>query len=146
MSKPLRPLLFALLAGTLAGCGLVYKPVVQQGNLIDKKHVDELKIGMTKRQVMALLGTPAIHSPFDHDRWDYLMATYVHGKKAEQHQLSLYFQYGALARTVGQYYGQNAKSEQKLLEQAKKYHIEAPSKGPRGDKNHDGDTGDGDGS
>ena len=55
MSKHLRPLIFAILAGTLAGCGMVYKPVVQQGNLIDKKHVGELKIGMTKRQVMTLL-------------------------------------------------------------------------------------------
>lgn len=145
MPKHLRPLLLAILAGTLVGCGLVYRPVVQQGNLIDKKHMNELKIGMTKRQVLALLGAPAIQSPFDHDRWDYLMATYVRGKKSEEHKLSLFFEYGALARTEGKYYGQNAKSEQKLLEQAKKYHIEAPTKGPRGDKNHDGDTGGGDG-
>ena len=63
---------------------------------------------MTKRQVLALLGTPAIQSPFDHDRWDYLMTTYVRGKKTEEHKLTLFFEYGALARTEGKYYGQSA--------------------------------------
>jgi len=124
----------------------VYKPVIQQGNLIDKKDMDQLKPGMTKAQVLALLGTPAIHSPFDHDRWDYVMTTSVRGKQTEQHKLSLYFEYGALARTKGKYYGQSSSNEQQLLEQSRKYHIESPGKGPRGDKNHTGDTGDGDGS
>jgi outer membrane protein assembly factor BamE len=139
MPKLFRPLFLGILAIALAGCGLVYKPIVQQGNLIDKKTMDQLKPGMTKRQVAALLGTPAIHSPFDHNRWDYLTVTRVRGKKAEQHQVSLYFQYGALARTEGEYYGQDASKEQQLLEQSKKFHIEAPGKGPRGDKNHDND-------
>lgn len=146
MPKHLRPLLLAVLACTLASCGLVYKPVIQQGNLIDKKDMDQLKPGMTKAQVLALLGTPAIHSPFDHDRWDYVMTTSVRGKQTEQHKLSLYFEYGALARTKGKYYGQSSSNEQQLLEQSRKYHIESPGKGPRGDKNHTGDTGDGDGS
>ncbi len=141
MPRHLRFLLLAACAGTLAGCGLIYQPVVQQGNLIDKQRIAELKVGMTKRQVLALLGTPAIHSPFDQDRWDYLMATYVRGKPAEEHKLTLVFQYGALARTEGEYYGQSASNEQKLLEEAKKYHIEEPGKGARGDKNHDGGSG-----
>ena len=139
MQKLLRPLLLAALTFATASCGLVYKPVVQQGNLIDKKTMDQLKPGMTKRQVLALLGTPAVQSPFDHDRWDYLIVTRVRGKKTEQHHVALYFEYGALARTVGEYYGQNASKEQQLLDQSKKYHIEAPGKGPRGDKNHDDD-------
>jgi outer membrane protein assembly factor BamE len=146
MPKHLRALLLAVLACTLASCGLVYKPVTQQGNLIDRKDMSQLKTGMTKSQVIALLGTPAVHSPFDHDRWDYVMLTKVRGKKLEEHKLSLFFEYGTLARTEGQFYGQNANKEQQLLEQSKKYHIESPGKGPRGDKNHGGDTGDGDGS
>ena len=146
MPKHLRPLLFAILACTLASCGLVYKPVVQQGNLLTKKDLEQLKPGMTKNQVIALLGTPAISSPFDHDRWDYLMTTKIRGKKTVEHKLTLYFEYGALARTEGQYYGQSARKEQQLLEQSKKYHIETPGKGARGDKNHDGDGGDANGS
>ncbi|KGI78198.1 outer membrane protein assembly factor BamE [Oleiagrimonas soli] len=146
MRKLFRPLLLACLAVSLASCGLVYKPAIQQGNLIEKKDLDQLKPGMTKRQVLALLGTPAINSPFDHDRWDYIQTTKLRGKKVVEHKLSLYFEYGALARTEGTYYGQNASKEQELLDQAKKYHIEAPSNGTRGDKNHNGDNSDSDGS
>src|SRR3982751_2537256 len=40
----------------LTGCGLVYKVDVQQGNLFDKNTVDSLKPGMTKRQVLLVMG------------------------------------------------------------------------------------------
>lgn len=143
MPKHLRAILLASIVFPLAGCGLVYKPVISQGNLLMSKQVNQLKTGMTKSQVLALLGTPAITSPFDHNRWDYISTTRVPGKPVVEHKLSLYFQYGALVRTVGKYFGQSAENEQQLLKQAKKYHVEAPDKGPRGDKNHGGDSGDG---
>jgi outer membrane protein assembly factor BamE len=45
-------LVLALAATTLlGGCGLVYKVDVYQGSLLDKKQVDQLKTGLTKRQV-----------------------------------------------------------------------------------------------
>ncbi|GAB3038129.1 MULTISPECIES: outer membrane protein assembly factor BamE [Oleiagrimonas] len=141
MRKLFLPLLLAGLAVLMAGCGLVYKPTIQQGNLIEKKVMDQLKPGMTKRQVMVLLGTPAISSPFDHDRWDYIQTTKMRGKKTVEHKLSLYFEYGVLARTEGTYYGQNASKEQELLDQAKKYHVEVSGKSAKGDKNHGDDSG-----
>ena len=48
-----------------------YRQPIYQGNLIDKTAVDQLQVGMDKRQVMVLLGTPSIQDPFHHDRWDY---------------------------------------------------------------------------
>nr|HPG94625.1 outer membrane protein assembly factor BamE [Dokdonella sp.] len=65
--------LIALIAlVSLSGCGVLYKLDVQQGNLFDKDQVDTLKPGMTKRQVLVVMGSPSIISPFDQDRWDYV--------------------------------------------------------------------------
>jgi outer membrane protein assembly factor BamE len=64
-------LLAAALAVTVAGCGIVYKQPIYQGNLLDKAAVDQLQAGMSRQQVQTLLGTPSIADPFHHDRWDY---------------------------------------------------------------------------
>jgi outer membrane protein assembly factor BamE len=64
-------LLAAAMALTVAGCGILYKQPIYQGNLMDKAAVDQLQAGMTKDQVQALLGSPSIADPFHHDRWDY---------------------------------------------------------------------------
>lgn len=56
----------------LQSTGCVYVADVQQGNVIDKKELDKLKTGMSKRQVRFLLGTPAIQDPFHKNRWDYV--------------------------------------------------------------------------
>ena len=72
MAKLANLLIFPTLALTLAGCHLVYTPDVQQGNLLDKTMVSELKPGMTKHQVLLLMGTPSVTSPFEQNRWDYV--------------------------------------------------------------------------
>jgi outer membrane protein assembly factor BamE len=62
-------LLGALLA--LAG-GCVYRPNIQQGNLLKAEDVDQVTVGMTHSQVRFVLGTPMIADPFQPDRWDYI--------------------------------------------------------------------------
>jgi outer membrane protein assembly factor BamE len=44
---------------------------VQQGNLLDQNQVAQLQTGMTRSQVLYLLGTPMVPDGFDEDRWDY---------------------------------------------------------------------------
>ena len=64
-------LLPALLLGLgLGGCGLVYTVDVQQGNLLNKKLVDQLKPGMRKRQVALALGAPSVPAPCEQSRGD----------------------------------------------------------------------------
>lgn len=63
--------LSAVLALATAGCGILYKQPIYQGNLMEKADVEQLQVGMSKQQVQALLGTPAIADPFHQDRWDY---------------------------------------------------------------------------
>ena len=67
----LATLLLTLATGAIGGCG-VYKINIQQGNFLDDERIAELKVGMTKRQVEFLLGSPAVHDSFHPDRWDYV--------------------------------------------------------------------------
>jgi outer membrane protein assembly factor BamE len=47
-----------LLAGLSTGC--VYQIDVQQGNKLEPKDVESVKVGMTRNQVRFLLGTPMV--------------------------------------------------------------------------------------
>jgi outer membrane protein assembly factor BamE len=45
---------------------------VQQGNVVTKEMVDQLRESMSRDQVRFLLGTPLLTSIFHTDRWDYV--------------------------------------------------------------------------
>jgi outer membrane protein assembly factor BamE len=64
--------LLVLLAAAACLGGCVYRPNIQQGNLLDRTDVDQVTIGMTRSQVRYLLGTPMLGNPFDPQRWDYI--------------------------------------------------------------------------
>jgi outer membrane protein assembly factor BamE len=67
-----RSLALALLvAATLLG-GCVYRPDIQQGNLLTVEDTDQVQVGMSRSQVRFLLGTPMISDPFAPQRWDYV--------------------------------------------------------------------------
>ncbi|TAL72980.1 MAG: outer membrane protein assembly factor BamE [Rhodanobacter sp.] len=125
----------AALALVVSGCHLVYTPDVRQGNLFDKtidqKAVDQLKPGLTKRQVLVLLGTPSVTSPFDQSRWDYV-STYSHrGGKINVSTLSLYFTSDTLARVEGNAF---IESNKNLLKESKKFNVDYPVNDKGGDK------------
>lgn len=142
MQKLIRTLGFATLALSLAGCHLVYTPDVAQGNLfdktIDKNLADQLKPGLTKRQVVVLLGTPSVATPFDQNRWDYV-STYSHrGEKMKLQSMSLYFNNDVLVRTEGTLYFQDA---QKLVNQSNKFKTGYDVNDTSGDKGGSSDKG-----
>ena len=102
----MRKLLIVIaLATATSGCGILYKQPIYQGNLIDKAAADQLQAGMTKDQVQALLGTPAINDPFHHDRWDYTASerTGRTGNVAVK-DLTLWFDGNTLTKWEGQYF------------------------------------------
>src|SRR3546814_9025770 len=58
---PMRKLLIlALVALMVSGCGIVYRQPIYQGNLLEKSAIDQLQPGMSKQQVIGLLGSPFI--------------------------------------------------------------------------------------
>jgi outer membrane protein assembly factor BamE len=130
-----RSLTVAGLAFALAGCGVIYRPDVQQGSLLSKPVVDQLKPGMSKRQVSLLLGTPSITSPFDTDRWDYVSSIQRRGGKIDTKNLSLTFENDALARIEGDYFPEDAAQ---LIKDAKKYRVQFPDEKRPDDKKKGG--------
>lgn len=105
MRKPLLVAsLSALIAFGTAGCGLLYKVDVYQGNMLDERNVAQLREGMSKRQVVSLLGTPSVRSPFHADRWDYLATISQRGSEPEVRNLVLTFNGDSLASIEGDYF------------------------------------------
>jgi outer membrane protein assembly factor BamE len=97
-------LCLAALIATLGACSSSYvpnilrpyRPDVQQGNIVTKDMVEQLRPGMTRDQVRFLLGTPMLTDIFHQDRWDY---TYYLRRKSGETQirkLSVVFAEGKL--------------------------------------------------
>ncbi len=59
-----------LILSVAGGC--VYQANLSQGNLLKQEDLDQVEVGMTRRQVRFLLGTPMIDDPFHDGRWDYV--------------------------------------------------------------------------
>ena len=108
---------------SLSGCGALYKLDVQRGNLFDKDQVDMLKPGMSKRQVLVIMGSPSIITPFDQDRWDYVSSIRRGRGKMESKDLVLYFENEALARIEGDYFPEDP---QQMIKDARKFKRQYP--------------------
>jgi outer membrane protein assembly factor BamE len=136
--------LAVLALAPLAGCGLIYKVDVQQGNLFDKATVESLKPGMTKRQVLLVMGSPAVISPFDQDRWDYVSTIRRGRNTMESKDLTLFFKDDALVKIDGDYFPEDP---DQLIKDARKYKREYPdekrSDEDRKKKRRGGDQGQG---
>ena len=83
------------------GCKLLYKQNVQQGNAHEQEDLDQIQLGMTKKQVAYLLGTPAVQDPFHHDRWDYISMLSRRGGEPVRRLVTLTFEDDALIATDG---------------------------------------------
>jgi len=114
-----RYLFIALLAVlTLnTGCKLIYKQNVQQGNAHVQDDLDQVELGMSKKQVSYLLGTPAIHDPFHKDRWDYISLLSRRGGEPVKRLVTLRFENDLLVFTDG--IGDSKGGDIKALEDAK---------------------------
>jgi outer membrane protein assembly factor BamE len=83
------------------GCNLIYKQNVQQGNAHEQEDLDQIQLGMTKKQVAYLLGTPAIVDPFHHDRWDYISMLSRRGGEPARRLVTLNFENDVLVSFDG---------------------------------------------
>ncbi len=101
-------LLPVLLVVATAGCGILYKQPIYQGNLLEKSQVDQLQAGMSKQQVEGLIGSPSIADPFHQNRWDYT-ATQRTGRtgRTDIKSMTLWFENDALAKWEGEYFPEN---------------------------------------
>ena len=115
----------------LSGCGVLYKLDIQQGNLFNKEQVDTLKPGMSKRQVLLVMGSPSIISPFDQARWDYVSSIKRGRGKMDSKDLVLFFEGESLARIEGDYFPEDPEL---LIRDARKYKRQYPDEKREEDK------------
>ena len=92
----------------LGGCGFVgfpgvYKIDVEQGNLVDQEMVDQLQLGMSRRQVRFIMGSPLVEDTFHPDRWDYPYVIRNGQDIIREAQVSLFFDGDVLSNITGDY-------------------------------------------
>ena len=99
-----------LIAVLTAGCGLLYKQPIYQGNLIEQSAIEQLQVGMDKQQVLTLLGSPSIADPFHQQRWDYTATQRINRRgDTEIKNMTLWFENDALTRWEGEYFPEQDK-------------------------------------
>ena len=78
----LKSLLVAAFCMTLiSGCIKPYQPDIQQGNILNNSDLRELRYGMSKQEVLFILGTQMVIDPFNEQRWDYFYSKRDQQKK-----------------------------------------------------------------
>ncbi len=91
-------LTLTLLLASCSGILTPHKIEIRQGNLITPEMRERVKVGMTRLQVKAALGTPMIADPFHAKRWDYLYRLEQDGELVRQTQLTAHFEDDVLVR------------------------------------------------
>jgi len=97
-------LIVCLLATLVTACSNfipAYKIDIQQGNILDQNDINQVKLGMSRRKISYILGTPIITDPFHVDRWDYAYSMKYGSGKFEKRNISLYFENNILIKTTG---------------------------------------------
>ncbi len=81
----------------------VYKISIPQGNIITQAMIDQLRPGMTKRQVIFVMGTALVRDPFHQDRWDYVYNFQPGGGLRGQERISVFFVDDQLVNFTGDF-------------------------------------------
>jgi outer membrane protein assembly factor BamE len=106
-------LVLTLGCAALAGCGTraqatdsflgfitPYRIEIVQGNAVTKEQAAQVRQGMSREQVQAILGTPMLTDPFHADRWDYVFSLRRPGIEAQRRVVVAYFRDNRLDRLV----------------------------------------------
>lgn len=89
--------MLTLSACTSIGFPGVFRPDVDQGNLIDEEKLAEVEIGMEPRQVRRLLGTPLLTDTFTKNRWDYYYSLRQGTDTDVRHHITVFFENGRVS-------------------------------------------------
>lgn len=85
-------------ADTLFGVITPYRIEIVQGNVVTREQLERVRIGMSRRQVRDLLGTPLVADVFHADRWDYLFTIRRQGAEPQRRSIVAYFEGDALTK------------------------------------------------
>lgn len=102
-------LIVATLSLGFSGCSSLWwlpdahKIDIQQGNVLEDEQIQQLKVGMNKKQVIFLLGNPTTADTFQSDQWSYYYSLSKAGEYAKPKKLRLYFKGDQLKQIDDQY-------------------------------------------
>ena len=65
----------------------VHKIDIQQGNVVTQQQIAQLRLGMDKKKVRFVMGTPIIQDTFHSNRWDYLYTFHKGGESVDERRL-----------------------------------------------------------
>lgn len=99
---------FTGLTAGLSACGFVgfpgvYKIDIEQGNLVEQDMIEQLQLGMSRRQVRFIMGSPLVEDTFNPNRWDYPYVIRNGQTIIREAQVSIYFEDDVLTRITGDY-------------------------------------------
>lgn len=114
MNIPMKKLLIITLtvaSGFLGACSEdpiisnlpgIYRLDVKQGNVVTQESLNQLRPGMSRKQVRYILGTPLVVDVFHQNRWDYFYYDYLEGDtESGKNRISVYFDDDKLSRIDG---------------------------------------------
>ena len=101
----MRILLISLTLVFISACGFpgVYKINIEQGNIVTQEMVNQLKPGMSRRQVNFIMGTPLIKDTFNRNRWDYVFMIRNGSTVLEQSRVAVEFNGDRLVNVFGDF-------------------------------------------
>ncbi len=76
---------------------------VQQGNILEQETINKLELGMSKDQVLFIMGTPMLMDPYHFNRWDYIHTIQEGYQDMQQQRFSLFFEDDELVRVAGDF-------------------------------------------
>jgi outer membrane protein assembly factor BamE len=69
-----------------------YKMEIRQGNYITPEMRKKIKVGMSRQQVISVLGSPLVSDVLHANRWDYIYRLEEKSKLVEQQRLTIFFE------------------------------------------------------
>lgn len=101
----MKTLIISLSFLIITGCSFpgVYKLAIPQGNIITQDEIDQLRPGLTKRQVNFILGTPLVRDTFDQNRWDYVYNFQPGGGERVGERITVFFENNQLTHFTGDF-------------------------------------------
>ncbi len=87
----------------LAGCGSWWLPRahkidIQQGNVLPDDAIADVTEGLSRSEVIGLLGSPVANNRNNPNRWDYIYSRNKAGDKPDAKRLTLYFDSDRIVR------------------------------------------------
>ena len=97
MQKNLIIISILAIAFSLSACE-PHRIEIQQGNKVKQENFDKLKLGMSRKQVLFILGSPLLKDAFHQNRWDYVFYLKPGNDAVKQSRLTLYFEADELTK------------------------------------------------